>query len=103
MEIWFNLQNLVLDWFMITSSVQCYSVCFGSVSAEFKLWTHNEFPLSGTATTKLLQYVNSCHIVGPLHSYNSMQVGQFVHPRTQLEISYQSPMLLLICFILKLS
>ena len=34
-----------------------------------------------------------------------MQVGQLVHPRTQLEISYKSPTfaLFLICFILNLS
>ena len=40
-------------------------------------------------------YVNSCHIV---QSYNSRRVGQLVglHPRTQLEISYQSPTVSLI-------
>ena len=40
-------------------------------------------------------YVSSCHIV---QSYNSRRVGQLVglHPRTQLEISYQSPTVSLI-------
>ena len=37
--------------------------------------------------------------------YNSVKVGQLVHPQTQLEISYQSPTfaLFLSCFILNLS